>query len=580
MLIKERLARVLALFAVIYTSLVGLLLYHQVLHGPETARQAAALHSRRVPVEEIPRGDILDRNGLPLTGQNMVWAVYCLPRLVEDVWGTSLSLARMLDLRADRVEKRITRAKRQGTFFLLLKCPVTRAEKEELNKERPAGVFCAPLKRRYPADGFCIHVLGQVALPAADPGRKDLRNGDGAFSEDGWVGVSGIEKRYEEVLRNGGSAEELVAVLGADGKVIPGLLGEVRRSEKARAGKDVVLTIDKRVQQVVERAMDRAVKKGAVVVMDVETRDVLAMASRPAYNPYQAEEFLRDAGDSPFLNRALEPYHPGSVFKLVVAAAALEEKLVAPGETFLCSGSYDFNGRVSIACWKKEGHGPVTMKEALAQSCNSAFIQIASRVGREGLLDYVAKLHLLDPVVLGYPGVGKQGNVHIEPAAPALGNASIGQQGVVLSPLAVASLLATVGDDGQWAPPRMVLGVREAHGAWERTCEQVPKKQVLSLATARSLQAMLREAVEKGTGQRARMTEASCAGKTATCQTGRFHPDGREVLHTWFTGYVPADHPRWVIVVLMEDGVSGGQSCAPVFKEIAQGMLKNVPIVP
>ena len=333
------------------------------------------------------------------------------------------------------------------------------------------------------------------------------------------------------------------------------------------------MTIDHKVQQLVEKAMAGRVKKGAVVVMDVGSRDILALASRPVFNPYKAGESLVKVGDSPFLNRALGLYHPGSIFKLVVAAAALEAGLVAEDEVFDCTGSYVFNDQVSIACWKEGGHGMVNFPEALANSCNSAFIEIGSRVGRKQLLQYARRFQITDTRIVGYPGVEGGGYIRIEPGAPALGNACIGQEGVMLTPVQVASLIATIADDGQWRSPRLVKGIQQLNGQWDKEFESDRGTRVISASTARQLQDLLCLAVEEGTGSRARTPLVGCAGKTASSQTGRFSADGVEHLDTWFAGYFPADDPRWAVVVLVEDGVSGGTSCAPVFREITEGII-------
>jgi penicillin-binding protein 2 len=560
--IKERLLKVLALLALIYLCLGGVLFYHQVINGKNLAQEAAAIRTRKVSVRDIPRGEILDRNGIPLTGNYTVWAACCLPRLITDAEQVSVELASVLRMDAGRLQKDIKRAARRGEFFLTVKHPLDNREREALIQARIPGVFLNPVKQRYSSDGFCLHLIGQTIQADA-----------GAGEGQEWAGASGIEKRYDEELKESWHSEELVAVLDARGGIIPGLFGKIDHEWKEAASQRVVMTIDYKVQQLVEKAMEGRVKKGAVVVMDVGSRDILALASRPVFNPYKAGESLAEARDSPFLNRAFGLYHPGSIFKLVVAAAALEAGLVAEDDIFDCTGSHVFNDQVSIACWKEGGHGMVKLPEALANSCNSAFIEIGSRVGRKQLLQYARRLQIMDTRIVGYPGVEGGGYVRIEPGAPALGNACIGQEGVMLTPVQVASLITTIADDGQWRSPRLVKGIQQLNGRWEQAFEPGGGTRVISRPTARQLQDMLCLAVEEGTGSQARTSLVGCAGKTASSQTGQFSVDGAEHLDTWFAGYFPTDDPRWVVVVLVEDGVSGGRSCAPVFKEIAEGII-------
>jgi peptidoglycan glycosyltransferase/penicillin-binding protein 2 len=191
-------------------------------------------------------------------------------------------------------------------------------------------------------------------------------------------------------------------------------------------------------------------------------------------------------------------------------------------------------------------------------------------------MKYVDKLHLTSTELIGLPEQQKDSYVKIDTGDAALANACLGQKGVMLTPLQIASLVATVADDGFWSPPRIVKYTLDESGK-RKDLDSLAKEQVMSLGTARKVQSMLRLVVTEGTGQTASLTEVGVAGKTATSQTGRMKKDGEEVLNTWFAGYLPDDKPRWAIVVLAEEGKSGAESCAPVFKEIARGLLEINP---
>lgn len=188
---------------------------------------------------------------------------------------------------------------------------------------------------------------------------------------------------------------ELVSVQDARGEVINGLMYKIRQEQDQAKG-SVVLTIDKRVQSTVERIMDQRVQKGAVVVMDIKTRQILAMASRPTFNPYQISQVISTDEESSLMNRALTSYHPGSLFKILVATAALDKGVIDFATPFHCRGSYRFNQQVEISCWKEEGHGDLCFEQALAFSCNPVFIEVAQMIGRQTIMEYAQKLHLTD----------------------------------------------------------------------------------------------------------------------------------------------------------------------------------------
>ncbi len=560
-----------------YGILGAVLFYHQVLTARKWAQQAVAARSRAVELEEVPRGNILDRNGIPLTGTNVEWALYGLPQTVRDVRQTAEELGKTLDWDHTQVkaaERRLLRAVERRESLVLLRLPLSARERYKLARTDIEGTVLLPVVRRYDEKGFACHLLGEVQLfeSAGDKGAPNAVSGP----EAQWVGVSGIEKRYDEVLRGlkGSEGARIAVVVDARGNPILGLSPRIQGKGPGSKGAGVVLTVDRRVQKIVEDVMNRRVKKGAVVVVDVGTRDILAMASRPTYNYYRETKDLKDEQNSPFINRAFALYHPGSIFKLVVAACALDQKVVSLKDTWNCTGSFSVNDRVAIGCWKREGHGLLRLDEGLAYSCNSVFIQVGLKLGRERLVRHAEQLHLTESEIIGYPGLECQGYVRIEPGPAALGNASIGQEGVMLSPVQVASLVATIADDGKWTPVRLVRGVRRADGEWERRFGPLPKQQVINQETARKLKDMLELAVNKGTGKKARLNWCQAAGKTASSQTGRFSPEGKEVLNAWFAGYLPAESPRWVIVVLAEEGISGGESAAPVFQEIGNELAR------
>ncbi|MEA4924012.1 MAG: penicillin-binding protein 2 [Syntrophomonadaceae bacterium] len=567
---QNRLILLMGLLLAMFLALLGRIFYYQIVKGEEISRAAVSMRSQPIELEDYRRGDILDRNLVPLTNTRTSSAAYCLPGLVareadintgqeadesdqEKRW-QDLALFLSHILKNKDQEEILTRLKNSsGSQFVRLDDNLSPQEIEAVDAAQVEGLVVAPVINRYRDDGYCAHLLGYA--------------GKGAKSE----GKSGIEKTYDHILQGSSSSRELVSVFDARGKPIEGLNGKLKSNPDQ--GGSVVLTIDKRIQDVVEAAMNDRVLKGAVVVMDVHSKEILAMASRPTFNPDQINDIIAFDNRSTLINRALSRYNPGSLFKILLGSAALEEGIVTMDEPFTCTGKYVFNDQVTINCWKEEGHGSLTFASAFANSCNPTFIKVGLRLGRSRILNYVDQMHLTDETIIGYdPGpIGTY--VKIDGGEPALGNASLGQQGVMVSPVQIASLLSTVADGGVWAPPALVRYTVDQKGN-RSSLTQGQGLQVISPATAAKVRQLMEKTVMEGTGKTAAIPEVQVAGKTATCQTGRMDDAGEEILNTWFAGYLPAQNPRWAIVVMSEEGSSGSENCAPIFKDISRGILQ------
>lgn len=539
----------------IYSLLAAYLAYCQMVRGPHLAAQAADMRSQRIELQEFTRGEILDRNLFPLTGSTSSLALYCLtgPGGSDDSRQLAQVLAPILSREEGDIEQQLARAIEQNTGWVRLAERLDERQQTRIKALNHSALLTVPISKRYRDDGFCAHVIGYLG-GGDNPG-----------------GVSGIEKAYDEILRRNPPRAQLVAVHDARGAAISGLMYKIRREQQDEKSA-VVLTIDRRVQTLAEEAMNRWVKKGAVVVMDIRTKEVLALASRPTFDPYRAA--ANREPDAPLINRALNPYYPGSLFKILTTCAVLEEGLSDPQEEFTCSGQYLMTDGFSFPCLRKTGHGRLTLEQAFALSCNPVFIELGSRLGRNRLIDYAEKMHLTDPALIGYPGQAAS-EIKINPGPRALANASLGQQGVRLSPVQICSLLASIADDGNWSPPRILSCTVDSRGE-KHYPQEAAREQIISPQTARTVQRMLEKVVEGGTGSSADFPEVQVAGKTGTSQTGALKENEQEILDTWFGGYFPAREPRWAMVVIVEEGESGARSAAPVFKEIAQRMVTTL----
>lgn len=305
--------------------------------------------------------------------------------------------------------------------------------------------------------------------------------------------------------------------------------------------------------------------------MDAQAEDVLAMASRPDFDPNQP---VIDGGSFP-ANKALKAYFPGSIFKAVIAEAALETGVVAPSDTFECPGHIDI-GDGTLNCWTT--HGTVTAEEAFAQSCNVAFAQMAMKLGREQIDAYASMLGFGQTVGLSQgdrsPFYGEDtGSVFLKEYSSDrfLANTGIGQEDVRVTPLQAAHLMATIANEGKSGAPRLVQSLHTPDGLLYSEIKTAEKKSVLEKASSRRLKEWMRQVVaaDKGTAHILNGAKMAVAGKTGTAQTGdpRLH-------HQWFAGFAPYEDPKYVIVV-MADSVPDGKARAN--EQVALQIVNALP---
>lgn len=401
------------------------------------------------------------------------------------------------------------------------------------------GVTRITLSRRYAPGVLCTHLLGYT-------------------DSEGATGLCGLEKAFDSLLTG---LEPITVQYSADGvgRLMAGFPIVVERGETESWG--INLTLDRRIQMITETAC-QDMDAGAVVILDVQTGQIKAMVSRPGYDPESLEQYLNsDQGE--FVNRALADYSPGSVFKTVVTACAIEQGLT--DFIYCCEGSYDAGG-VVFSCLKKAGHGELTLTEAFCKSCNPYFIALANECGSDAVLEMANRLGLTDSISLA-AGVGTKGGTlpqgSLTPAAFA--NAAIGQGDVSTSVLQLTRLMATIANGGISTDPMVVQSTTTRGGVTKRY-ESGSDRRVLSQSTADQLQTLLMLAVEEGTGAAAAAGGVSVAGKTGSAEVGEDRVDGL------FAGYFPVQNPQYAICVLVENGRTGGGSACPIVAEITEKM--------
>jgi penicillin-binding protein 2 len=522
---NKRICFMFLFFTTLVFFLILRLYYIQILKG-DFYKQGAFFQKTGTVTEKV-RGDILDRNGESLTGS------YTVDYAIISWDWLSVSEKKLLmdnNIIGSIDDKNITTVKITPHNLDLL---------YQLNGRTP-GVFIYNKKYRYGPKALATHIVG--------------------FQSE-----TGIEKAFDGFLES--DMKEPYIINDGLGHPIAGLA--VNQTKTQQWG--IKLTIDKRIQAIVEEIMDKKIKSGAVVVIDANSGEVLGMASRPNYKQFELKDYLYEK-NAPLINRAVESYTPGSIFKIVVLSAALEENLAELNEVFYCSGFEKVGGNTfKCSSFDKGGHGEITLKDAMAFSCNSVFIQLGLRLGEQNILKYARLFGLGEKTLADLPEE-KEGNIpeNNEVFYQDLGNISIGQGAIGITPIQSAQIMLTVINDGVLKKPILVKEIIDQHGNnLYSGLEEKSLKKILSRETCSEVRESLEAATVYGTGRNANpQNQQQIGGKTGTAETA----DNNS--HAWFVGYFPANNPKLVISVLVEKGGSGSVVAAPVFKEIIDELIE------
>ncbi len=405
---------------------------------------------------------------------------------------------------------------------------------------------------RYDDDSF-IHLLGYI----------DNENN----------GVDGIEKSFNSFLKTDIPLYASFSC-GADGSIIEGEKIKTQTLYYSSKG-GLYLTVDKDIQRISEEALKNSdIKKGAVLIVDSSNGQIRAMASVPAFSRNNVAVSLNDK-NSPLINRALCSYPVGSVFKVAVSVSALENG-ISPDYSIKCTGSITVDGKI-FHCNKSKAHGVVNMKSALECSCNCYFIKLSQLIGSKNVLETASVLDYGKSTEIAKDIKSSSGNLPSSDELESSGSSalfSFGQGNFTANAVQISNMFSAVANSGKYYSPYAVIKGVDADG--KEVYRYYPKSpvHVMKKETADLLKYMLISVVENGTAKNAYTPVVISGGKTATAQTGIYN-NKQEKLITWFGGFFPADEPEYTVVILSEDGTTGGEDCAPVFRVIAENITKS-----
>jgi cell division protein FtsI (penicillin-binding protein 3) len=528
----------------------------------QVSSRASELQDRaleqRVRTVSLPaeRGHILDRNGARLALSTPAVDVYADPRYVTDPWRTASLLWPILDVDVTDLVERLS----AETTFVYLAREVEPAAADRVRAlELPGVGFLDSKKRSYPAGTVASQVVGFVGI-------------DGE-------GLSGLELGYEQVLA--GRAGERTIELDPYGQPIT---GGIDVEQAPVAGSSIVTTIDRDLQFQVQSTLAGAVvaeraRGGTIVVIDPRSGEILAMTTYPWFDP-------NAFGDSPgwtYRNRAVtDAFEPGSTNKVITAAAAVQEHALPLTERLAVPWTMRV-GDYTIHDSHMHAVERLTLADVIAESSNIGTVQVARRVGSAAMAEYLTRFGLGRRTGVGFPGESAGIMLPLsEWTDTSLATMAYGQ-GIAATPLQMASVYATIANDGRWVQPRLVRGTVDPTGAFHAVAQSVPRR-VISTETAEMVTRMLAYAVEHGTGTQARVPGFQVAGKTGTARIPAKdrlgYLDGQYVAS--FIGFLPASDPKVVIAAILDRPAAGygGLVAAPLFQRIARICITHLGIAP
>ena len=586
----QRRLPILTVFIIFFTVvLLARLWYLQAIKGDFYYEQAENNRIRPVKLRP-PRGIIYDRTGRPLVENMLTFDISIVPEDTTDLEASIRSIASVVKMTPEDIHMLLDDATATRSKYEPVKIveeatwdevAVVEAHQEDL----PGAIIEPEHRRHYPHGELASHQFGYIGRTTQAQRRQDQ-------SDIGLLtGQGGLEKVYDKLLR--GVAGKRMIQVNAGGRKVKDL-----GIEEPKPGTDIYLTLDLDVQKAAEDALgDRA---GAVVAMDPNTGEILALTSHPNYDPnlfprgISPKDWVKLSNNPshPLYNRAIQSvYPPGSTFKIVVALAGLDSGVIDPDEKIGCKGSLK-SGRHSFRCWKKDGHGHVDLHRAIVESCDVYFYTMGERIGFDKIAAYAKKL-----------GLGSLTGIQLSDEKPGLiptsewkrkrlgepwypGDTfinSIGQGFVQVSPIQACQMISVVANGGSLYRPRLLKMTRNRETG-EVTRTEVERKSGIAFKpdVLEEIKSALAGVVAEpgGTAHAAATPLATVAGKTGTAQViaqkiggGRLMGESRD--HAWFVSFAPVDKPRIAVAVLVEHGGHGGGAAAPVAKIVIEEYLKN-----
>jgi len=597
---QRRLARLTFFVVIVFGVLFVRLWSLQIIKGPKYRIQS---ENNRIDLRDILpfRGLIFDRNGQLLVDNRPSFILGVIPEDTKNLDSLTEDLRRLIEIDSVMVKGKIKKALKWNPFNPVhIKKGLTRDElaRIETNSLSMPGVIIEVKPERHCIyNTLAAHLIGYLG----EIDREQLNRGEYKENKLGdFVGKFGIEKKWHKYL-NGIRGGQQVEV-NASGQIL-----RVLYQKAAEPGFNVYLTIDKDLQMLAERSLYNRV--GAIVAMNPSSGEILAMASSPAFNPNDfAKGMDRDGWERlisnphfPLQNRAISgQYPPGSVFKIVVALAGLEEGVIDPNEKIFCGGSHRFQGRI-YRDWKEKAHGYVDLHRALVESCDVYFYKMGQKIGIDSIAKYAKRLGLGSRTGLQLgdeePGLipnkaWKLRRWHVPWQEGETLSVAVGQSFTLITPIQMVRFISALFNGGIVFRPQVTrcIGREDKKGVFEFKPHVIGhwglRKENMELVK-KALVGVVNE--PRGTGKRARLDQIRVAGKTGTVQVIALPEEEESVQerdvpykfrdHAWFVAVAPAENPVIALAILVEHSGLGGVVAAPIAKDMLESYFnKSMPL--
>ncbi len=555
--IRKRITKLFLVVGAILFLLIARLAWIQFVQGEKLRQMAIDNRMDDVPVP-ARRGTIYDRNGKELVVSVSAESVMAFPADVRkgDPEKTARELAAILNMDYNEIYGKIT--KKKNAVWIKRKVELSKSKKIREKNLPGIGVY-EESQRTYPNGSLAAHVLGYVGIDN--------------------IGLNGIEMSMNKELE--GKPGRIVSEKDAAGREIP---QATHKYIEPVPGNSLVLTIDETIQYFVEREIDKVMEerrpKGvSVIVMEPKTGAILAMANRPMFDPNKYNDYPRETWRN---NAIWMNYEPGSTFKIITSAAALEEGVVKPESRFFDPGFIMVADR-RIKCWRyPRTHGAQSFEEVVQNSCNPGFVEVGLDLGKDRFYKYIKAFGFGEKTGVPLAGESKGIVISEQDVKPiSIATISIGQS-ISVTPIQLISAVSAVANGGELMKPQLVREIRSADNTIVEEIKPESQKEVISKSTAKQLNGILEKVISQGSGRDAIVEGYRMAGKTGTAQkAGRGgYAQGKYISS--FAGFGPVDDPKIAVLIVIDEpqgAYYGGVIAAPVFRELSRDILRylNVP---
>ena len=562
---RKKIVALMLMITIVMAALFGRLIYLMVFRSVYYEKIAQDLHERERSIKAA-RGKIVDRNGIVLADNKSVCTISVIHSQIEDPERVIEVLQKELELPEETIRKRVEK----NSSIERIKTNVPKETGDAILAYDLAGVKVdEDYRRYYPYDSLASKVIG-------------FTGGDNQ-------GIVGLEVRYDEWLA--GTDGKILTMTNASGGELE---QEGERREEPQTGNQLTISLDYNLQSYCEQAAQTVLQEKAadgvrIILMNPQNGEILAMVNEPEYNlnePFtlntdvsgisdkEKQNLLNQMWRNPSIN---DTYEPGSTFKIITTAAALEQHVLSVSDRFYCPGYKIVEDR-RIRCHKTTGHGAEDFTQGIMNSCNPVFIELGLRLGADDFYHYFEQFGLLSKTGIDLPGeaatiMHKKDNIgQVELATISFG------QSFQITPIQMATTVSSLVNGGKRVTPHFGVSVQNAQGETIHTFSYDTTEGTVSTETSETLRSLLEKVVSEGTGKKAAIEGYSIGGKTATSQT---LPRSEHKYIASFLGFAPAEDPQVIGLVVIDhpQGVYyGGTVAAPVMKEIFENVLPYLGI--